>query len=203
MKGTALKKRIAGAAVLVLSVVFLQSVCRAGEGDYYFREGTRLLKQAKLDQAVTSLTEAIRLAPDRVEAYNNRGLAYFEQKRYPEAKRDFFTALQLSPDNQAANNNLGIIFCGEEDYDQALSLFQKAAQGRGSSQFYNLIVYRNLSFVYARKGMTAEAAEAAGKAQDIQDKAAGSLDLRPYGENTADYALTLEFSTGHAKAKKE
>ena len=65
MKGTALKKRIAGAAVLVLSVVFLQSVCRAGEGDYYFREGTRLLKQAKLDQAVTSLTEAIRLAPDR------------------------------------------------------------------------------------------------------------------------------------------
>ena len=197
------KKGIQGVCLFLFVLVLVPGFCLARDGGHYFQEGTRLLKQAKPDQAVISLTEAIRLMPDRVAAYNNRGLAYLELKKYAEAKRDFFRALQLSPDDQEANNNLGILFCDENDFDRALPYFQKAIQDKSTSTSFDLIVYRNLSFVYMRKGMTAEAAEAYEKVKGLEGKTSGNPDLRPYGERTADYTLTLEFSKPCSKGEQE
>jgi Tfp pilus assembly protein PilF len=195
MNSNALKGWIQGIVLTFSVLVLFSGPSLAGDGGYYFQEGTRLLKQAKPDQAVASLTEAIRLVPDRVAAYNNRGLAYFELKKYAKAKQDFFTALQLSPDDQQANNNLGIVFCGEKDYDRALPYFQKAIKDNSAPTSFDLLVYRNLSFVYLRKGMTEEASESYQKTRDIGGGPPDNLSTRRYGERTQDYTLTLDFST--------
>ena len=203
MKRNTLKRWIGGILLPVLIVVLFPGLCLAQDGDFYFKEGTKLLKQAKLDQAVGTLTEAIHLSPDHVEAYNNRGLAYFEQKKYPQAKQDFFTALQLSPDDQEANNNLGILFCGQEDYDRALLYFQRAIESSGAPNSYDMVVYRNLSFVYMKKGMREKAVAAFEKARSIQDELVGELDLRPYAERSKNYTLTLEFTKAPHHENKE
>ncbi|MBW2096972.1 MAG: tetratricopeptide repeat protein, partial [Deltaproteobacteria bacterium] len=195
MKKNILNRGILAVLVPLLLLVMVPGLGLAGNENDYFQKGTRLLKQGKLDQAARALTKAIHLAPDHVEAYNNRGLAYFEQKKYPEAQKDFFTALELSPDDQEANNNLGIFFCGQEDYDRALVYFQRAVEKSDAPTTFDLVVYRNLAFVYRKKGMTEEAAKASEKARSIQDKVSEDLDLRPYGEGTREYTLTLEFST--------
>jgi Tfp pilus assembly protein PilF len=203
MKRNVLKKWLPGIAMPLLFLALFPGLCLAGDGNYYFHEGTTLLKQGELDQAAAALTEAIRLVPDHAEAYNNRGLAYFEQKDYGLAKQDFFMALQLSPFDKQANNNLGILFCGQEDYDRALLYFQRAIQQKASPTAYDIIVYRNLAFVYMKKGMPGEAAEAYEHARNIQDKVSSNLDLRPYDEGTRDYTLTLDFSKVHPRGDQE
>jgi Tfp pilus assembly protein PilF len=201
MNRNALKRWIQGVVLSLFVLVLFSGRGLARDGGYYFQEGTRLLKQAKPHQAVASLTEAIRLVPDRAAAYNNRGLAYFELKKYAKAKQDFFTALQLSPDDQQANNNLGILFCDEKDYDQALVYFQKAVKDNSAPTPFDRIVYGNLSFVYLRKGMTEEASEAYEKTKDIGGGPSNNLNTRPYGKGTEDYNLTLGFSTISSKNK--
>jgi Tfp pilus assembly protein PilF len=204
MKTNTLKRWMTGIAVPLFLLAIVPGLSLARDGESYFQEGTKLLKQGELDQAAAALTEAIRLVPDHEEAYNNRGLAYFEQKDYALAKQDFFMALRLSPFDKQANNNLGILFCGQEDYDRALPCFQRAIEKSGAPTSYDMIVYRNLAYVYAKKGMQEEAAEAYAKAQSIQDKVSGDLELRPYGdEGTRDYTLTLDFSTARTREKRK
>jgi Tfp pilus assembly protein PilF len=201
MKRNVLKRWMIGIAMPLLSLVLVPGLCLAGNGDSYFKKGTRLLKQAKPDQAVVALTEAIRLAPDRVEAYANRGLAYLEEKKYGQAKQDFLKALAIAPDDVKANNNLGVFYCGREDYDSALRYLRRATGAHTLSGPYGAVVYRNLGFIYTKKGMTEEAEDAYEKARGIQAKASGDLDLRPYGESSRDYALTLEFKSQRDQAK--
>ncbi|RLB12642.1 MAG: hypothetical protein DRG82_16835 [Deltaproteobacteria bacterium] len=193
MRRSVLRKWLAGIAMSLLFLGTCPGMGFAGDEVLFFQQGTRLLKQGDLDQAEAVLTEAIHLAPDYVEAYNNRGLAYFEQKKYPQAQDDFLAAINLSPFDKQANNNLGILFCGRQDYDRALLHFHRAIAKREAPTPYDITVYRNLAFVYMKKGMKQEAAGAYEKARSIQDWFSGDMDVRPYGERTADYSLTLEF----------
>ena len=202
MKRNVLYRKILMLLPLFLPVIFA-GLSQAGDEDYYFQEGTRLLKQAKLDRAAAGLTEAIQLAPDHVEAYNNRGLVYFEQKNYEQAQEDFLAAIRLSPFDKQANNNLGVLFCSQQDYDHALLYFERAIKKGGAPTSYDMAVYRNLAFVYLKKGMQEEAAEAYETARNIQDRVSGSLDLREYGEGTRDYTLAIEFDTSLALEKQK
>jgi len=201
MKRDFLWKWLAGMAVMVISLMIAPGTGLAEKGDIYFEQGTRLLKETRLEQAIWAFTEAIRLAPDRVEAYTNRGLAYLEEKKYGQAKQDFLKALAIAPDDVKANNNLGVFYCGREDYDSALRYLRRATGAHTLSGPYGAVVYRNLGFIYTKKGMTEEAEDAYEKARGIQAKASGDLDLRPYGESSRDYALTLEFKSQRDQAK--
>ena len=196
-----MRKKALGIGLVGIGMVVLLLACSterslAGEDDFYFREGTKLLKLAKPGPAAEAFTEAIRLAPFRVEAYNNRGLAYFEQKKFEQARQDFLTAVRLAPFDKQANNNLGVLFCSLEDYDRALRYFQRAVEKGGIATAYDMTVYRNLAFAYGKKGMTGKAAEAYETALAIQNKVSGNLDLRSYGERSGEYSLTLEFPRG-------
>jgi Tfp pilus assembly protein PilF len=193
MRKKALRMGLIGIGMVVLILACSTERSLAGEDDFYFREGTRLLKLAKPAPAAEVLTEAIRLAPFRVEAYNNRGLAYFEQKKYQEAKQDFLTAVRLAPFDKEANNNLGVLFCSLEDYDRALRYFRQAVEKGGIATAYDMTVYRNLAFAYGKKGMIGKAAEALEVARNIQGRVSGNVTFREYGERSREYTLTLEF----------
>ena len=193
-----MRKKVLGMGLVGMGMVVLFLACSsgrslAGDEENSFQEGTRLLKLGKPGAAAEALTEAIRLAPFRVEAYNNRGLAYFEEKKFEEAQQDFLTAVRLAPFDKEANNNLGVLFCSLEDYDRALRYLHRAIEKGGIATAYDMTVYRNLAFAYRKKGMTGKAAEADKIALAIQHTVSGNVDLRPYGERSVEYSLSLEF----------
>jgi len=194
MKRDLFRKWLAGMAFMVMALMVAPGMGLAENGDTYFEQGTRLLKETRLEEAVWAFTETIRLAPDRVEAYTNRGLAYLEEKKYGQAKQDFLKALAIAPNDVKANNNLGVFYCGLQDYDNALRYILRAASARNLSGPYGAVVYKNLGFIYTKKGMLEEAGAAYGKAGRMTAlKPLSRLDRRGYGEEARDYALTLEF----------
>lgn len=187
--------------VTAMAVFLLPGLGFAGNGERYLDEGTVFLKQAKLQQAVEALSKAIILEPDRVEAYNNRGLAYYEQNRFSEARRDFLKAIELAPNDEEANNNLGVFFCGLKDYDRALHYFRRSVKSVSVPSAYDAVVYRNLAFVYTKKGLKDEAADAAARATSMEcvKNMSPTPDQRRYGQDMGNYTLTLKFSGEHAR----
>jgi tetratricopeptide (TPR) repeat protein len=102
-----------------------------------FSEGTRCLRQGRMQDAITALTRAIDLKPDFAEAYINRGLAHYMNENYPEAEEDFLAGLELRPDDQNANNNLAVVYYRLERYEEAEIYLERALErGHGHDPAY-------------------------------------------------------------------
>ncbi len=88
--------------------------------------GVALIKQRQLDEAITRLQEAIRLAPTYAEAYNNLGTALALQGRLDDAIATLQQCLRLKPDYAKAHNDLGAAFGRQGRLDEAIAHLQKA-----------------------------------------------------------------------------
>ena len=98
----------------------------------------------KLDEVIEVNAHVIRLNPDFVGAYNNRGLGYYRLGRHNDAIADFNTAIQLKHDYVEAYNNrgasknaLGLHSEAITDYNEAIKLkhdYAKAYNNRGVSK---------------------------------------------------------------------
>jgi len=66
-------------------------------------------KQDDLPKAIADYTRAIRLDPKYVDAYANRGYAYYMQKDYERALADFDKILELDPSNARAKKSRELI----------------------------------------------------------------------------------------------
>lgn len=66
-----------------------------------------------LAEAVTNCDRAIELDPDRWQAFNNRGTAYFQQGNYDMALSDYRQALSMTGDSEQATrivqHNIGLV----------------------------------------------------------------------------------------------
>ena len=71
-------------------------------------------------------SQAIRLDPARVNAYNNRGNSYYEKDEYQLALADFYQSLKRKPDYAKAHLNRGLVYYQMDKNDQACSDFQNA-----------------------------------------------------------------------------
>jgi len=60
-----------------------------------FDSGNAFFDKKEYNKAISAFTEAIRLDPNLVPAYNNRGTAYAEQGNLDKADADFATAKRL------------------------------------------------------------------------------------------------------------
>ena len=60
-----------------------------------YKWGTARTEKGDLDGALTDYDEAIRLDPDSIDAYHNRGIAHMNQGAYEAAMADFQKYLDL------------------------------------------------------------------------------------------------------------
>jgi tetratricopeptide (TPR) repeat protein len=95
--------------------------CVNAQVDRAFDRAEQAASITNLDLAITNYTEAIRLKPDMVAAYNNRGIVYRQKADYDRAIADFNEAIRLDPRNASAYFNRGNAYGDKGDYDKALA----------------------------------------------------------------------------------
>src|SRR5207302_1675719 len=75
----------------------------------YFNLGAALEDEAKMDEAVSQLSEAIRLKPDYPIAHNSLATVLGAQGKVDEALIELNEAVRLDPGYSEAQGNLGIV----------------------------------------------------------------------------------------------
>jgi tetratricopeptide (TPR) repeat protein len=76
-------------------------------------------------KAIQSCDQALRLQPDRVDAYNNRGVAYYYKGDLEHALQDFDQALRLQPDSTETYYARGIVYNDMGNLEHALQDFSE------------------------------------------------------------------------------
>jgi Flp pilus assembly protein TadD len=71
-------------------------------------------------------SEAVRIKPDFLEAYNNLGIALASQGRIDEAITQYTDALRIKPDFLEARLNLGIALARQGRVDEAIRQYSVA-----------------------------------------------------------------------------
>ncbi|MBI3377343.1 MAG: tetratricopeptide repeat protein [Nitrospirae bacterium] len=107
-----------------------ESLFQANE---WFAKGYQHNLNNELDKAIEAYTSAIALNPNYVEAYNNRGIAYYNKGLYHSDKsqldraiEDFNKVVILNPNSYSAYFAQGATYLYKEQYDKAIEEFNKA-----------------------------------------------------------------------------
>jgi tetratricopeptide (TPR) repeat protein len=86
----------------------------------------RGLNTKDLDEKIRCYSAAIRLNPDYITAFNNRGIALKIKGDVNGARRDYNEAIRLQPDYPVAINNLANLDKAEGDLEKALKGYSEA-----------------------------------------------------------------------------
>ena len=101
----------------------------------------KMLK-GRLDEALASCNEAIRVKGDHIPAYGIRAMVWERKKAYGEARRDHDHAVKLAPKNWKLRLNRGIFFdkigdktAARRDYEAAYKLAPSWGRTRFAATF--------------------------------------------------------------------
>ena len=92
----------------------------------YFYAGNALREQRNYEEAVKEYDEAIRIKPDFVDAYLNRGLTKEQSGDLDEAIADYNEAIRLKPDFAEAYYNRGYTKVRNNKREEAIADYDKA-----------------------------------------------------------------------------
>jgi tetratricopeptide (TPR) repeat protein len=88
--------------------------------------GQVLRQSGQLDQSIQHLSEAIQLAPDRLEPYLELGLARKERREYQQALQIFERATIIAPDDPRAPYQAGLALKESKDYKSSETMLRRA-----------------------------------------------------------------------------
>lgn len=105
---------------------------------YEYYSGMCYLKYSmgKHDKAIEYADEAIRINPNGVNGYNNKGLALFAKSNYSDAEKCFDKVIELDPNFALAYSNKGVVNIEIMKYDLALECFNKAIMIEPDNDMY-------------------------------------------------------------------
>ena len=133
---------------------------REEEAIAYFKEGTKLSGENRLEEAIQAFQKAVELKEDFFEAYVNLGIFLFQQQKDDEAEKALIKALELRPEESkpkeilaAINFEIAKILIQENKMDQALERLKQAYNFRPDHAYVNFL----LGYVYHEKEMKDEA----------------------------------------------
>jgi tetratricopeptide (TPR) repeat protein len=157
-----------------------------------------LLRQGRVNDAISHCQEAVRIQPNDTDAQNNLGLAYLQLGNEADALIHFEQSLASNPRNLNARCNLAWVLATSSDPsrrngERAVELATSVAQGPGRG---NPTVLRTLAVAYAEAGRFSDAIETAQQAIAIA-KATGNDGLAADLErNIAAYRLNQPIRSG-------
>jgi type IV pilus biogenesis/stability protein PilW len=167
---------------------------RAGEHDaaYQIRMARSLLNGGRVNEALSTLNEAIEADPDNASLHNYYGQICLVGGRLDEAEEALRQALEIDPGLTDAHNNLGTVLMEQGDPSAAEEEFRLAL----ADPVYPTPekVYLNLGLLYRTQGREAEALEALRRSVEIDPR---------YYRAHYELAALLERSGRVAEAARE
>jgi Flp pilus assembly protein TadD len=119
------------------------------------------MRQRRLDEAVTTLTAALRVSPDQAVLVNNLGMCHLFQGEYEQSLRQFTRATALRPDDARYRGNLAMALGMLGRYDESLAVYQQIMPA--SDAHHNLGVLCQARQDHARADTEFAAAQASAK----------------------------------------
>ena len=112
-----------------------------------------MIEDRRQQEAVTSLRNYLRHAPDDGNMRRLLGKVLFESGRYGEARDAYYAALLNDPGDFVARNNMGVVLMKQGHAEDALREFKEAFDASGQEVFIAV----NLACWYGISGDTASA----------------------------------------------
>ncbi len=94
----------------------------------FFNLGTASFKQGNFADAISDFSEAVKINPKFVQAYNDRGFAYYNQGRFAQAISDYNKAIEIDLEYADAYYNRGLVYDNQGRFAQAISDYNKAIE---------------------------------------------------------------------------
>ena len=117
--------------LLILSCGGADSGSSESEAQVRYRTGVAFEESGRLEEAIASYDEALRLEPQHVAAYaiyNNRGRSYAELGRFQLALNDLNESIRLFPRYGVAFLNRARAYSGLGQYEKAIQDYDEAAR---------------------------------------------------------------------------
>jgi tetratricopeptide (TPR) repeat protein len=116
--------------------------------DDWFYRGVKKGDEQDWQGAIADFSEAIRLNPNLIEAYNDRGTAYSILGENAKAIADFNEAIRLKPNDPEAYYNRGVTYRELKDYPNAIADFSQSIRlsPKDAVSYFNRgVIYQRLS----------------------------------------------------------
>ena len=118
----------------ILSIIVVTTLClgaaAAGQekaaAQEPFEQGVAALAQGNPTLAAEKFTAALKIDPEMLEAYINRGIAEMKLDQWADAVGDFDQALELAPNSPEAYYNRGLAYSRQGLPDKALADYTQA-----------------------------------------------------------------------------
>ncbi len=167
----------------------------------YIAVGDELYHQGRYDHAIEHYRKAIKINPNNVVAYNNRGLSYYYLRQYPQALSDYNKALEIDSSQAIVYNNRGSTHHELQQYNLAIDDFKRAIEIEPD----NVNAYNSLGWTYNALQQYDQAIIFYRKAIELDPNVASIhqnlgqtyIELRQYDHAIAEYseAINLEPDT--------
>jgi len=128
-----------------------------------FNKGDVFSQREDWDAAIACYSEAVRLKPDYVAAYNKRGFAYLNKGEIGKAMNDFSEAIRLEPSFAMAYSNRGFIYQKQGEIDKAIKEYSEAIRLKPDYVGH----YLSRGGAYKEKGDQAKADADFAKAKEL------------------------------------
>jgi len=120
----------------------------------HMRLGIALAAQSRLNDAIPCFEQAVRRAPDLIDAHYNLGNALLQLRRPEDALACFRRALALNPDHVDAHNAMGRALRQLGRLDDAISAYRRALELNGG----HVLAHHNMGNALLDQGKLEEAA---------------------------------------------
>ena len=142
------------------------------------QQGETYLSQGKLEEAIASCEQALKIHPNFAPAYKTLGNALQAQGRMEEARHWYAKAIEIEPNFAEVYANLGSICAQQEKWSEAIEFYQKAIALKPNFAG----VYRNLAKVFGQIGQPAEAQECWYRAFSLEPEKASPAEHLGMGD---------------------
>lgn len=113
-------------------VLYRQIIARyPKQSDAYYKLGTLLTSQGKMNDAIEQFRQAIKVNPQHAKAHNDLGVAMASLGKLPEAIVEWRQAIKINSQYPDALNNLGVALYqqgAKEDQAEAVASLKKAQE---------------------------------------------------------------------------